>query len=121
MTEKTQKKQDAVKSGVNWDAIAGWVKGVDKKIKKYDYFQLLSFEKTYALSAIKVFYWIGLVAILVQFVLSLFAASSFMGFMGTLIALPLGFFILRIFCELLMVSFGVYNRLGEIKDLLSKK
>ncbi len=119
--EKKQKKEAEVKKGFNWDGITQKIKSFDEKIKKYDYLQFLSFEKTYALMAIKVVYWIGILALLVNFMVALLTASSLTGFLITLICIPLSLLGLRVVCELLMVWFGIYERLGEIKKELAKK
>ncbi len=118
--EKKEKKQSARKA-INWDGITEKVKSFDDKIKKYDYFQFLTFEKTYALIAIKAAYWIGLFVLLAYSLIWLLTASSIGNFLMTLLYIPLALLALRISCELLMVWFGIYERLGEIKKELSKK
>ncbi len=118
--EKKQKKQEETKT-INWDVVSEKIKSFDGKIKKYDYLQFLHFEKTYALMAIKVGYWIGLLVLLAYSVIWLLTASSFTNFLMTLVYIPLCFIILRVFCEFIMIMFGIYERLGEIKKELTKK
>lgn len=121
MAEKKQKKQSEGKKNINWDGVANKVKSFDEKIKKYDYLQFLTFERTYALLAIKMCYWIGIIVLLGYSLVWLLTASSIGHFLVTLVCIPLSFLALRVFCELLMVLFGIYERLGEIKKELAKK
>lgn len=42
------------------------------------------------------------------------------GLCSAVIFVPLGIFMVRVYCELVLLGFSVYDRLGEIKNLLEK-
>jgi uncharacterized protein DUF4282 len=87
--------------------------------------RFLTFDKLIATGLIKVFYWIGIVGIalttLIAF-LGAFAAfgQSFAAGLGMLIMAPIGGIIAVIFwrfiCEVYIVIFGMYDRLGNIQE-----
>jgi len=87
----------------------------------------LTFAKLIATGLIKVFYWIGIAGIalttLITF-LGAFAAfgQSFAAGLGMLIMAPIGGVIAVIFwrfiCEVYIVIFGMYDRLGAIQESL---
>lgn len=86
-----------------------------------------NFDKLIATGLVKIFYWIGIVAIVIGALI--FAFSGFkMNFgagLGMLIAAPIGGAIAIIFwrfiCEIYIVVFGMYNRLGEISAKLDDR
>ena len=82
---------------------------------------LLSFEKLITPTIIKIVYFIGIVVLaivgVVGFFVSLFG-GSFLSALGTLVGAVVGILLTRIYCELLMVMFGIYDRAGEIRDRL---
>lgn len=86
---------------------------------------MLSFEKIIAPTVIKIVYYIGLIAIGLAFIGGVFAAFS-MGAYGLIqivilaVACAFGALMLRIAMELYIALFGMYDRLGEIRDLLKK-
>ena len=121
MSEKEKKQKQQKKNTVVFDKLGEVFKGFDKKLKDYDYKQLLTFEKMYALSAIKLIYWVGGILICFQSIYFLLTADSVGSFLLELVKWPLSLILLRIVCELWMVFFGIFERLGEIKKELSKK
>ena len=53
-------------------------------------------------------------------VIGTFSAPSFgEGLLILLLGIPLCILSVRIYCELFYLAVGIYNRLGEIRDLLS--
>ena len=89
--------------------------------------RFLAFDKLMATSLIKFVYWIGLVVICLGTLIGFlggFAAfgQSFSAGIGALILAPIiGLIVLimwRFYCELILVMFGIYDRLGEMRDIL---
>jgi len=85
----------------------------------------LSFEKMLATRIIRVVYLIGLVAAviigLIAFVGSLIAlfsgniANGLAGIVVTVVGVVVWLLVWRLSCEVWIVMFGIYDRLGEIK------
>lgn len=84
-----------------------------------------NFEKLIAPKLLKVVYWIGLVCIalfaLVAFVSSLGMmqvsfGSALGGILLSIVGLCFGALMWRVMIEIYMVFFGIYERLGEIRD-----
>lgn len=84
-----------------------------------------SFDKLIATSLIKFLYWFGLAAIALGVVVGLFGAfammtQNFIGGLGMLLITPIGgaigLLFWRFICEVYIVIFGIYDRLGEIRD-----
>ncbi|MBI1232924.1 MAG: DUF4282 domain-containing protein [Alphaproteobacteria bacterium] len=85
----------------------------------------MSFDKLIATTLIKVLYWIGMAGIALGVLVQLAGAlvmitrSPMVG-LGMLIAVPIGGVIAVLFwrflCEIYIVIFGIYDRLGEIRD-----
>ena len=89
--------------------------------------RFLTFDKLIATGLIKVFYWIGVIAIgigVLGAVLTGFG-QGFMTGLGMIIAAPIGGTIGLIFwrfiCEVYIVIFGMYDRLGNIQTALGAK
>jgi hypothetical protein len=86
-----------------------------------------SFDKLIAPSLIKFLYWVGVVFIVLGVVVGAFGSftQGFMAGIGGLIAAPIagliGLIFWRFLCEVYLVIFGIYDRLGEIKDTLGAK
>ncbi len=85
-----------------------------------------SFDKLIATSLIKLLYWIGIVFIVLGVLVGALAGFS-QGFgngLVSLIAAPIGGILAIIFwrflCEIYIVIFGMYDRLGEIQKSLEK-
>ena len=86
----------------------------------------LSLEKMLAARIIKVIYVIGLVAGaivgligLVGSLISMFSGSFGSGLGGiviTIVGVVIWFLVWRLSCEVWIVMFGIYDRLGEIKE-----
>ncbi|GJL93338.1 DUF4282 domain-containing protein, partial [Hyphococcus sp.] len=89
--------------------------------------RFMNFDKLIATGLIKVFYWIGIVFILLGTLLGMFSgfAQGFMPGIGTIVIAPIGGLIGIIFwrflCEIYIVIFGMYDRLGNIQDALGAK
>jgi len=84
-------------------------------------FYFFGFEKLIAPVLIKLIYWIGIVVILVAGVASFFNTVGGVGRMLlTLVALLLSLLIWRLVSELWILAFNIYQRLVEIRDLLSR-
>ena len=89
--------------------------------------RFMTFDKLIATGLIKVFYWIGVVFILLGTLVGMFSGfgSGFMQGIGTIVIAPIGGLIGLIFwrflCEIYIVTFGMYDRLGNIQDALGAK
>ncbi len=85
-----------------------------------------TFDKLIATSLIKFIYWVGIVVIIVGALFGAFSGFSqgFMTGLGSLVAAPifaaLSLVFWRFICELYIVIFGMYDRLGEISAKLDK-
>ena len=86
---------------------------------------LLSFEKLLSLTLLRLVYFAGLLGITIGVLVSAFGAFGVMSYsfkagLGTLLAAlffgALGVLIWRAICELWTVIFGIYDRLGQIRD-----
>jgi Domain of unknown function (DUF4282) len=89
---------------------------------------LLSFDKMLSLSLVKVVYYLGVAGIAIAVVVAAFAGLAAMRFSATtglgslVVALgggAVGLLVWRVVCELWMVTFGIHERLGAIKEQLS--
>lgn len=98
--------------------------------KSFTVSDLTSFDKLIAPKVLKIVYWLGLAGIGVMALISLIGALAMMQYsastaLGTmllsLIGLAFGVLFWRIMIEVYMVFFGIYERLGEIKDGLANK
>lgn len=81
---------------------------------------LFSFEKLISISLIKIVYWIGLIGGLIAGAVLFISALIFQGrvltALSVLIGTVLGLLFWRVVCEAYIVIFGIYDRLGEIRD-----
>jgi len=84
---------------------------------------LTDFQEMIAPTLIRILYWIGLVVIAVGALVQLVAAlgamgNSFLGglgmFLGVLIGAVFAVLFWRVMCELYIVLFRIYERLGDI-------
>ncbi|MGQ0765947.1 MAG: DUF4282 domain-containing protein [Gemmatimonadota bacterium] len=89
---------------------------------------LLNFEKTLALSLLKLVYFLGLAGIAIGAIIAIFGAlatfrfSASTGLGSLLLAVGgacIGVLVWRVVCEMWMVVFGIHARLGEIRDQLA--
>ena len=87
--------------------------------------RFLSFDKLIATGLIKVLYWIGLVGIGLFTLIMIFGAfaafsQGFLQGVGMLIMAPivglLSLVFWRFMCEVYLVVFGMYDRLGKIQE-----
>lgn len=92
--------------------------------------RFLTFDKLIATSLIKILYWIGVAGIALGTILAIFGAFAAFGGgiaqgLGMLIMAPIGGIIALIFwrfiCEIYIVVFGMYDRLGNIQDALGAR
>lgn len=86
---------------------------------------LLSFEKIIAPTVIKIVYYIGLVGLVLFLLFGLYSAfgdygTGFIGVVTSIVGFAVGALMLRIVMELYIAIFGMYERLGEIRDSLKK-
>jgi hypothetical protein len=90
----------------------------------FSFADLLSFEKLITPTVIRIVYFLGLAFIALGGILGFFGAL-FSGNIGpaivALIGAALGFLGWRIWCELVIVFFGLYDRAGEIRDRLAQR
>lgn len=81
---------------------------------------LFSFEKLISISLIKIVYWIGLIGGLIAGAVLFISALLFQGrvltALSVLVGTVLGLLFWRVVCEAYIVIFGIYDRLGEIRD-----
>ena len=89
--------------------------------------RFMNFDKLIATGLIKIFYWIGIILIALGTLVGMFSGFSqgFVTGLGMLILAPIGGIIGIIFwrflCEVYIVVFGMYDRLGNIQDGLNAK
>lgn len=79
--------------------------------------EYLSFEKFVTPVAIKVIFWVGVVGIALFGLISMFTMSHFsaLGPLGAIIGTVVGLFAWRVWCELVMLSFRIYEELVSIR------
>lgn len=88
--------------------------------------RFLTFDKLIATGLIKALYWIGLILIALGMLAVVISAFSdgFLSGLGALILAPIGgaigLVIWRFLCEVYLVVFGIYDRLGDIQASLKK-
>lgn len=96
------------------NAIDGGIGGI---FVKY----ILKFEEFVANKIILVIYYLGLVGVVFSSVgAALSAGGFFSGLFMFILVLIMGTLFWRVMCELFMLSFKIYDRLGEIRDELKK-
>ncbi|VTR95184.1 : DUF4282 [Gemmata massiliana] len=87
----------------------------------------LFFKEFVAPLFVKLIFWLSVFAIFIG--AGIYAVIALMSGSGTLILLtlgslilgiPLALFVVRVYCELILLGFATYDRLGEIKSLLEK-
>ena len=90
---------------------------------------LFSFEKNLSLTLIRIVYFLGLCGIALAAIVTAFGALgvmrySFTAGLGTLLAAvlggTLGAMVWRVVCELWMVIFGIYDRLGQVREVIER-
>ena len=95
-------------------------------MKLSDFF---SFEKMIATSIVKLVYWLGIAGIVVFGLMRIWAAFSFMGYsfgggfgmlLVTLFGIAISVVVWRVLCEIYIVVFQINDRLGEIREHLTK-
>lgn len=89
-----------------------------------------SFEKNLSLTLMRIVYFLGLCGIALAAIVSGFGAFgvmrySFAAGIGTLLTAILGgsigVLVWRVVCELWMVIFGIYDRAGQVRELLAEE
>jgi hypothetical protein len=90
----------------------------------------VGFEKMIAVTVVKVLYWFGLAAIAIGGIVNIVGSFRTMGysfsmglgqFLLTFIGIAVAAVLWRVLCELYIVVFSMHDRLGEIRDRLSKQ
>ncbi len=81
---------------------------------------LLSFDKMIALPAIKILYWLGLICVAI-FGLAFAFQGGFYSVLVGLSSIIVGAVVWRITCEAAILLFGIYDRLGDIKNAIVKE
>jgi hypothetical protein len=78
----------------------------------------LSFDRLITPSVIKVIYWIGIVVILIGGVVGAIAGlqESALAPLGAIIGVIVGLFVLRVYCELIMLWFKIHEELVGIRQ-----
>lgn len=85
-----------------------------------------TFDKLIATALIKVLYWIGIIFIVLGTLIGMFSGfgDGFISGVSLLVVSPIlgiiGLIFWRFLCEVYIVIFGIYDRLGDIKDGLAK-
>ncbi|MFQ5562308.1 MAG: DUF4282 domain-containing protein [Parvularculaceae bacterium] len=88
--------------------------------------RFFTFDKLIATGLIKVLYWIGLIAIALAMLGAVIAAfgDGFLNGVAGLVLAPIGAAVALVFwrflCEVYIVVFGIYDRLGDIQTTLKK-
>ncbi len=85
--------------------------------------RFISFEKLIAPTIIKIVYFIGLVLIVLGVLGAAVGTAGqnvFAGLGLLIVALPLAILYWRVLMELFLVTFGIFERMGEIKEILKK-
>ncbi len=93
-----------------------WKEGTMKLNIDIEPEDLLSFDKMIAMPTIKIMYVVGLICIAL-FGIATAVDGKFLVGVGTLL---IGFVLWRIICETAIVLFGIYDRLGEIRNALNR-
>ncbi len=100
-----------------------------KKAKKGGGFvsDFLFFREFIAPWVVKILFWIGvlllIVAAFVVFAASLISGNTqniLISLVGIVVLLPIYMLLLRVYAELILLGFAIYDRLGEIRDRLSR-
>lgn len=86
---------------------------------------MTSFDKFLTPTLIKVVYWIGNAGIALISLMMILSAFSYMGrgvmqVLGAIVFFVVGLIFWRVMCEGIMLSFRIYDRLTEIRDLLPR-
>lgn len=86
----------------------------------------LNFDKFVTPSLVAIIYWLGLICVLVAGLGMIFTAFSVFGgglkqVLTGILFIVFGALMVRIFCEAIMLSFRIYGRLTEIRDLLNRR
>lgn len=98
--------------------------------KSFSISDLANFEKLIAPKLLKIVYWFGLAGIGAVALITLLGALKMMSYsfatgIGTLLLAIVGFgfgiLMWRVLIEIYTVFFGIYERLGEIREVLEKK
>jgi hypothetical protein len=84
-----------------------------------------SFEKLIAPSVVKIMYWIGIVGICLAGLGAMATAftmfgGGFLQFIMAIIGTAVALLFWRVACELYIVAFGMFERLGAIRDNLAR-
>ena len=91
-----------------------------KEVEKF-----IKFDKMITPTIIKIVFWIGVALSLIGAIASIVQGMSYYGHPSQillgLVMIVLGPLLVRIYCELLIIMFKMYETLIEVKTLLSNK
>ena len=82
----------------------------------------LSFDKMITPSVIKVVYWIGIVVIIISGIVGAFVGmkENALAPLGAILYVIVGLFVLRVYCELIMLWFKIHEDLVGIRQNTAK-
>lgn len=98
--------------------------------RSFSFSDLASFEKLVAPKLLKIVYWLGLAGIAIGCLMSFVGGLGMMSYsfaagLGTMVVSVLvalfGVLLWRVLIEMYMVLFGIYERLGDIRQGLTGK
>ncbi|MFD1414891.1 DUF4282 domain-containing protein [Oceanobacillus jeddahense] len=81
--------------------------------------KFFSFEEMITPVIIKVLFWIGLVAAVIFGLITIFTGiieQEFLLMFSGLITIVIGSLLVRVYCELLIIMFKIYETLKQIRD-----
>ena len=94
---------------------------IDEEDKRGLFARFWGFDRLIGSALIKIAYYIGLVLIVLSSLAGLvigLTSGETLAALGALLGAVVGVVLWRFFCELAVLSFQTYNRLGEIRDRL---
>jgi hypothetical protein len=82
----------------------------------------LSFDKFVTPAVIKVVYWIGIVGIVISGAVWAIAGAQYSAFapIGAIVGAILGLFLWRVYCEVIMLWFKIYDEMVGIRKNTAK-
>ena len=95
-------------------------------MNNFNFSSFLNFDKMLTPTIIKIVFWIGAgLSVLMGLLMIIQGAGAYYGggasiFMG-LLTIVIGPFVVRIYCELLIIFFKMNETLHEVKNLLAKQ
>jgi len=81
---------------------------------------MLSFDKMITPIVVKVIYYLLLIVVIISAVISMFR-GGFANFIGGIIMLIIGPILVRMYCELMILFFRIYDKLKSINEALESQ